>query len=140
MEPNEFRSSFRSRLFDLGERRPINPDDVILFREGKGRTRCFVQTADRKNKAPRDLEFPSGSKLRFLVSFAKAAKGWQVTGYSFHLSRGQHWFRYDLDPDAARGQEHPLAHLHVGADEPRYPTQTLNLLDLLGFLVQQRLV
>ena len=140
MEPNEFRSSFRSRLFDLGERRPTNLEDVILFPERKGRTRSSVQTADRKNGEPRELVFPSGSKLRFLVDFGKAEKEWQVTGYSFHFSRGDCWFRYDLDPDAARGQEHPLAHLHVGGDEPRYPTRTLNPLDLLDFLIQQRLV
>jgi hypothetical protein len=140
MEPNEFRSSFRSRLFDLGERRPTNLDDVILFPERKGRTRSSVQSAGRKNGEARELVFPSGSKLRFLVSFGKDEKGWQVTGYSFHLSRGERWFRYDLDPDAADGQRHPLAHLHVGADEPRYPTKEIDPLELLDFLIRQQLV
>jgi hypothetical protein len=140
MEPNEFRSKFRSRLFDLGEGKPTNLVDVILFREGKARARCVVQTADHKNGEQKELVFPSGSRLRFLVKFAKAEKGWEVMGYNFHFSHGAFWFRYDLDPGAVDGQRHPLAHLHVGVDEPRYPTQTIDLLDLLDFLIQQRLV
>jgi hypothetical protein len=141
MEPSQFRSSFRDRLFHLRERKPTNPDDVVLFREGKGRTRSSVQTADRKNGEQRELAFPSGSRLRFLVSFAKGEKEWKVTGYNFHFSRGESRFRYDLDPAAADGQRHPLAHLHVAGVEPRYPTQTFDdPLELLDFIIQQELI
>jgi hypothetical protein len=136
--PSAFRKTSGERWHH--PRKPVNPDDVIFFPDGKTRTKCFVLTADHKNHEPRDLTFPSGSKLHFLVSFEKTEKGWEVTRYNFHLSRGNHWFRYDLDPDAAHGQRHPLAHLHVGQDEPRYPTHILNGLDLLDFFIEQNLI
>jgi hypothetical protein len=143
MDPHEFRSSFRARLIGLRDRRPKNPDDVRLFPEGKTRTKCTVRSADCKNGELRDLIFPNGSKLHFSVSFEEIDKGWQATKYSFHfeyIDRQKRWFRYDLDPDAADSQKHPLAHLHVEEDEPRFPTQPIDLLDLLEFLIQQELI
>jgi len=67
-------------------------------------------------------------------------QGWDLVHYSFHVERAGAYFRYDLDPEAARGMEHPLAHLHLDAETPRYPTGRQNLLELLSFLVEQNLV
>jgi hypothetical protein len=140
MNPSDFRSSVRARLFGLGDRGPKNLDDVVFFLEGKARSQGSVRTVDPRKHEPRELVFRNGLQLRFDVGFEKAENGWMVRNYSFHVSRNGTWFRYDLDPDAARGQKHPIAHLHVGEDEPRYPTQALDILALFDFLIAQDLV
>ncbi len=140
MDPFECRARFKACLLALGARRPTNASDIVAYHEGRTRTRALVRTADHKTHEPRDLLFPDGTTLRFLAVFEKGVQGWELVHYSFHVERAGAYFRYDLDHEAARGMQHPLAHLHLNADVPRYPTGRQNLVDLLSFLVEQNLV
>jgi hypothetical protein len=141
MEPFDFQARVRARLIEFKRRDmgPINLSDVVAFPEAKRRDRFLVRSADKKTHEKRDLDFfPSGAKLRFEVLFEKIEKAWTITRYSLHFDRDGRWFRYDLDPDRAKGQKHPLAHLHVNSKEPRYPTNRFeNPLEFLDFLDEQ---
>ena len=144
MEPFVFKSQVKARLIGLKQRNlgPANLDDVMVFQETRRRDKFLVQTADKKTRESRDLLFSrSGAKLRFEVLFELLEKSWTITRYSFHFDGDGKWFRYDLDPDLTSGLAHPLAHLHVNHDEPRYPTAKIQSpLDLLEFLDAQGLL
>jgi hypothetical protein len=142
MNPDELRSRLRAKLIQLGSSSPRNLSDLVVFQETAARTRATVRTADRRRPAEvRHLEFRNGSRLRISVVLVQTANGWDVTQYQFHFERASgRYFRYDLDRDADRGMEHPLAHLHVDSEEPRYPTHPQDLVALVDFLQRQGLV
>ena len=142
MEPDEFRTKMRSALIALGPRAPANLSDIIRYGDLQGRERAIVRTADRSRpEQDRELEFPNGARLRFLVAFVKPKADWVVLRYSFHFScKDGTWFRYERDSGRSQGMLHPLCHLHVKAEEPRYRTGNHDLLELLEFLKQQGLL
>ena len=144
MEPTAFKSQVRSILINLKSRGigANNLGDLVLSQESKQKEKFLLRTADTNTAKSTDLIFPRAcAKLRFEVLFAKDKSAWSIVRYSFTFDRNGNWFRYDLDPDKAKDHEHPLAHLHVGRDEPRYPTATItNPLILFKFLEQQGLL
>ncbi|MBI2900328.1 MAG: hypothetical protein HYY17_09090 [Planctomycetes bacterium] len=143
MDPALFRSTLRGNLIELGSNKPANLDDLVMAWDTPTRDHAIVLTTDRKRPGdPRELLFPNGSTLRLRAAFSKEKKEWKLREYSFHFvpSDGKPWFRYDLDPDRAQRMCHPLAHLHVGEDDPRFPTGERDLLELLRFLDEQGLL
>ncbi|MBI4702750.1 MAG: hypothetical protein HY744_16635 [Deltaproteobacteria bacterium] len=144
MTPSEYRSRLRARLIELKGRGlgPANVDDVVAAPNTRDRSQTLIETADRRRpEQPRDLQFANGATLRLRVDFEHVAGNWSLFGYCFHFAKGERWFRYDRDPDRASGPTHPRDHLHVGSEEPRYPTgDGADPLLLLDFLEAQGLL
>jgi hypothetical protein len=142
MKPEEFRSWVRAFLIELRDRAPKNIDDVVMAVNPRTQHAKTVLTADRRRPGEScALDFRNGAKLRFLFTFILERKQWRLNYYSFHFDRKERggFFRYDLDPEAQRGLVHPLNHIHVGADEPRFPVGAVRPEDLFSFLVEQDL-
>jgi len=54
--------------------------------------------------------------------------------YSYQYTKGDYFFRYDKEPDAARHPDHALCHLHANQEEPRYISHETSLEEFIEFV------
>lgn len=85
-----------------------------------------------------DFRLPNGGNIRFFISFTENNGEAIISSYSYHYtSEDGNYIRYEKDPKRADGMAHPLYHAHLNSNSPRYPTEHIDFLDFLEFIIKQ---
>jgi hypothetical protein len=109
-----------------GENRKLRRD------EERGKQKGTLQT-----KLHTPLLLTNGGSLSFIESIEITPKNEIVChDYSYHyIHVDGYFFRYDKDPLRYRKHAHEICHLHANLEDVRYPTHSITLEEVLGFII-----
>jgi len=110
-----------SRHTPLGENRKLRRDPA------KSGGKVYTQLRD-------PLLLNMGGTLSFSIQIEISSGNVEYTNYVYEYKKNGYFFRYDKTDRGYIKYSHEVCHLHANAEEPRYPTHSITLEEILGFI------